>query len=122
VSLSLATPAPAAATEYYPALFGTDEQQHDGVGPFKKWATVVDRYRQEAVRGAEPCESGIVKSCDVKDWRAFLGSLAGRDIATQLAAVNDFINNHSYRTDPVNWRVEDYWAIPSEFLTRDGDC
>lgn len=41
----------------------------------------------------------------------------------QLRTVNDFYNQVSYRSDRKNYKLDDYWATPLEFLGRDsGDC
>ncbi|MDR2574626.1 MAG: transglutaminase-like cysteine peptidase [Desulfovibrio sp.] len=39
-----------------------------------------------------------------------------------LRFVTKFWNSWPYKEDIVNWGVEDYWAIPAEFLERSGDC
>ena len=39
-----------------------------------------------------------------------------------LRYVNSFWNTWPYVEDIVNWKQEDYWAIPAEFLKKSGDC
>jgi predicted transglutaminase-like cysteine proteinase len=39
-----------------------------------------------------------------------------------LQAVNRFANTRDYVIDLDNYSVEDYWAIPREFLSNGGDC
>lgn len=47
----------------------------------------------------------------------------GRTEMPILAEVNRFFNRIPYYTDPVHWRVPDYWATPVEFLgSNGGDC
>lgn len=106
----------------YPPIFGYNEVEKDGLGPFKKWAVVLERYAAERNIETDPCESGLFKRCDLQDWRKFLAGLQGKPLMDKLAEVNDYMNQHRYITDPVNWGVPDYWEIPREFLTRDGDC
>jgi len=49
--------------------------------------------------------------------------LAGKSDLEKLKGVNDFFNRVRFVSDLETWGVEDYWARPSEFLTRDqGDC
>lgn len=41
----------------------------------------------------------------------------------KLDYVNSFFNQIPYYTDPVHWKMEDYWATPFEKLTTNGgDC
>ncbi|SEG27318.1 transglutaminase-like cysteine peptidase [Marinobacterium lutimaris] len=41
----------------------------------------------------------------------------------KVKAVNDFFNQVPYYTDPVHWKMKDYWATPFEKLTTyGGDC
>ncbi|MHC3994644.1 transglutaminase-like cysteine peptidase [Thiomicrolovo sp. ZZH C-3] len=52
-----------------------------------------------------------------------LSDLRGKSEMEKLEGVNDFFNRVRFVSDIQNWGVEDYWARPSEFLTRDqGDC
>jgi predicted transglutaminase-like cysteine proteinase len=53
-----------------------------------------------------------------------MGSLAGRDDAAKLRAVNDFYNQRlAYMEDIDNWGQIDYWASPLESLGKGaGDC
>ena len=46
----------------------------------------------------------------------------GRDRQTQIEEVNTYLNNVSYLTDPINYGVADYLAVPREHLSRQGDC
>ena len=39
-----------------------------------------------------------------------------------LRYVNSFWNTWPYVEDIVNWKQEDYWEIPAEFLKKSGDC
>jgi predicted transglutaminase-like cysteine proteinase len=39
-----------------------------------------------------------------------------------LQAVNRFANTRDYVLDLDNYGVEDYWAVPREFLGNGGDC
>ncbi len=47
----------------------------------------------------------------------------GQSEREQLRIINDFYNRVTYRSDLKNYKVNDYWATPMEFLGRDrGDC
>jgi len=53
-----------------------------------------------------------------------MASVAGRDDAAKIRAVNDFYNQRlAYREDIDNWGQVDYWASPLEALGKGaGDC
>ena len=52
----------------------------------------------------------IIESKDDNDWQ-------------KLNKVNQFFNRINFIADKTQWGVEDYWASPLEFLTRNaGDC
>ncbi|MCW8835244.1 MAG: transglutaminase-like cysteine peptidase [Rhodospirillales bacterium] len=51
-----------------------------------------------------------------------MNSLKGKDREAQIAAVNTYMNEAKYITDPINWGVKDYWATPGEFMAKFGDC
>jgi len=52
-----------------------------------------------------------------------IASSRDKSDAEKLKAVNDFYNRVPYASDMQTWGVQDYWARPSELLTRDrGDC
>lgn len=59
-------------------------------------------------------------------WQRFIGILSEqreRDDLTLLRRVNDYMNVTPYLADTTQWRVEDYWATPAEFLgSFGGDC
>jgi predicted transglutaminase-like cysteine proteinase len=106
----------------YPPLFGSQETEANTVSMFPKWGGAVQRFFDEKRLADEPCTSTIFNRCHLQEWLAFLATLRGKAPREQLTAVNDYLNKASYITDPVNWRVADYWSAPLEFLSKDGDC
>lgn len=67
----------------------------------------------------------------LEGWKDFVRSSAGRVEQApggpggpgQLGPVNGFFNGLPSIEDSVQWRVEDYWATPAEFLSSSGgDC
>jgi predicted transglutaminase-like cysteine proteinase len=106
----------------YPPLFGSLETEANTVSLFPKWEGAVKRFFDESRLADEPCTSTVFNRCHLREWLAFLATLRGKAPTAQLEAVNDYLNKASYITDPVNWRVADYWSAPLEFLTKDGDC
>jgi len=123
--LAAATPAARAAItapDGYPPLFGSQETQADTVQMFPKWEGATKHFFDEKRLADEPCTSTVFNRCHMQDWLAFLAKQRGREPMAQLEAVNDYMNKAPYITDPVNWRIADYWSSPLEFLTKDGDC
>ncbi|MGE4310886.1 transglutaminase-like cysteine peptidase [Desulfovibrio sp.] len=55
-------------------------------------------------------------------WDGFKEKVQGKSTMDLLRHVNSFWNTWPYKEDIVNWGVEDYWAIPAEFLKKSGDC
>ena len=55
-------------------------------------------------------------------WDGFKDKVQGKSPMDLLRHVNSFWNTWPYKEDIVNWGVEDYWAIPAEFLKKSGDC
>ncbi|MFZ2207557.1 MAG: transglutaminase-like cysteine peptidase [Porticoccaceae bacterium] len=56
-------------------------------------------------------------------WREIIANGLDADALDQLREVNDFFNGARFVTDQEVYGVPDYWATPTEFITRDaGDC
>ncbi|WP_291441329.1 transglutaminase-like cysteine peptidase [Desulfovibrio sp.] len=55
-------------------------------------------------------------------WDSFKKNAQGKNTMELLRYVNSFWNTWPYKEDLANWGVEDYWAIPAEFLKKSGDC
>ena len=55
-------------------------------------------------------------------WNSFKEGAKGKTGLDLLRYVHTFWNKFPYREDMLNWGVEDYWAIPDEYLKKSGDC
>ncbi|MDA1100291.1 MAG: transglutaminase-like cysteine peptidase [Proteobacteria bacterium] len=119
--LALTSGRPATAGSL-PALFDTAETRVDNHRPFPKWTGMLERYFADA--GAKPgiCTSRLYNRCHAKRWAELIDQLKGRDLASQLDAVNTYMNQARYTVDSINWGVRDYWATPGQFLAKYGDC
>lgn len=105
-----------------PDVFNSRAIRSANLKPFPKWRGTLERYFKE-VRGPQPpCQPGLFTTCHLQDWSAFLQSLAGLPPEEKMRRVNSYHNKARYILDVVNWRVEDYWATPLQFLDRNGDC
>ena len=67
---------------------------------------------------------GSTAVANAKALQQVMASVAGRDDAAKLKAVNDFYNQRlAYMEDIDNWGQLDYWASPLESLGKGaGDC
>jgi predicted transglutaminase-like cysteine proteinase len=67
---------------------------------------------------------GPTSVANARALQQVMASVAGRDDAAKLKAVNDFYNQRlAYMEDIDNWGVQDYWASPLEALGKGaGDC
>ncbi|HUN49690.1 MAG TPA: transglutaminase-like cysteine peptidase [Candidatus Sulfotelmatobacter sp.] len=103
-------------------IFGAVEIRHDGIKPFPKWIGALAKYEQEKIRYATQCLVTRFSPCHWKEWHDLLDRLRGQPRATQLDAVNRYMNRQPYVLDMVNWGVPDYWESPGEFFLRNGNC
>ncbi|MDT8403611.1 transglutaminase-like cysteine peptidase [Sulfuriflexus sp.] len=88
---------------------------------FPQWLSVLERYvRKESIEGN--CDSKRFNRCHLNEWLVYLQSLKGMDTVDQLKRINLYANKKDYILDIDNYGLEDYWAIPEEFLRRGGDC
>ena len=56
-------------------------------------------------------------------WQKLMASPRDRSDGEKLRQVNDFFNQLPFISDQEHWRVNDYWATPTEMLaTNGGDC
>ena len=121
--LALASVGPAAADAPLPSgLFGSQEIRAEGLLQFPKWTGVLARHHDSRGLISGLCSRSQFGKCDQQSWAEFLASLKGQPPRAQIEAVNTAMNRARYVLDRVNWGVEDYWATPSEFFWKDGDC
>ncbi len=95
-------------------IFGTQEIKSNNISNFKKWTSVMSRFKQELASG---------KAAGMKTWNTFLASMQDKSRAEKIKGVNDFFNAIRYVEDIDNYGKTDYWATPLEFISRGkGDC
>lgn len=59
----------------------------------------------------------------VKDYVRFLNTLGDLNTSVQIEKVNTYLNRLVSQYDAYNYKNEDYWATPFEFLSHGGgDC
>ena len=106
----------------FPAkLFGYSQHAQTDEQPFGQWIQALERHIQSDTEEGE-CEETRFNRCHLRDWQSFLSGIRNQSRDQQLNAVNHYANQKPYVLDIDNYGVEDYWAIPREFLYNNGDC
>jgi predicted transglutaminase-like cysteine proteinase len=113
---------PAAHATTFPArLFGYGQTEQPDTEVFGQWIQVLERHLLlDTVEG--DCAEPTLNRCHLRNWLAFLEGLRGLGRDQQLDAVNHYANHKEYILDIDNYGIEDYWAVPREFLYNNGDC
>lgn len=96
-------------------LFGTLEMRSK-IGNMPKWTSVLEKERKNPGYVAQRQFPGQGMWKDIKAKLSRLSPLE------QAKAVNVLINRWPYRTDMDVWGLMDYWASPTEFFRKSGDC
>ncbi len=98
-----------------PKIFGSIEFKGSMKG-LKQWLSVKDRHYKDDI---------LVKGSKLNHgttWDSLMAKLEGKSTLDQLKIVNNFWNQWPYKQDPALYKSPDYWATPSEFKKRSGDC
>ena len=113
----------AAAKRSNPAhLFGSTEIKSSNLKPFPKWTGTLKRYFAEKKLADTPCTSTVFNKCHLKDWQKLIDGVRHMSRRDQMMLINNYLNKAKYILDLINYRVEDYWATPLQFFSKDGDC
>jgi len=72
---------------------------------------------EKVMKKAERKYSGMVVSRYLT-YNKLLKQAEHANLNHKLDLVNDFFNSISYKSDLTNWKRDDYWATPLEFLAR----
>ncbi len=116
----ITAPGQAALSPKEPAVFNSYAQA--GL-ELPKWRSIVRRLKRERAVFIGCRENpASCPSEKVADWVRRLEKMRKLDRKSQVALVNRIANKSPYITDDVNYGQSDYWATPSEFLARSGDC
>ena len=87
---------------------------------FPKWERVRDlEASNPSFAGNGPTMPDAMKAAT---WQRLRETLPGENTLEKLEAVNAFFNQWAYVRDSALWGVEDYWAVPREFILWSGDC
>jgi len=121
----LALPAAAAGSTSAAAisagLFGSVELAQADIGAFPQWVRALDRHLKDTLADGD-CGEPRLNRCHLADWLRFLDTLRDLPVRQQLEQVNQYANSRHYILDIDQYGIEDYWAVPREFLPLGGDC
>ena len=112
-----------AITSNAPGAFGFVERQAGAAERLPQWRNMFERMRADhaefsaCVANQQRCATPQAQS-----WRQMFLAASGQPQLEQLRVVNAFFNRLPYRADDENYGTSEYWASPSEFLKRSGDC
>ncbi len=112
---------PAAAGGFPADLFGYRQKPRTDIGVFPQWVRALERHLADDLRDGD-CRGGRLNTCYMRDWQSFLNDIRGLPPMEQVRRINGYANNKDYVLDLDNYGLEDYWAIPREFLFNGGDC
>ncbi len=112
---------PVTARAFPTNLFGYRQQSQPGVAAFPQWLRALERQLRDDLRDGD-CSERRINRCHMTQWLAFLARIRPLSAQQQLREINRYANEKDYVLDIDNYGVEDYWAIPREFLGNGGDC
>lgn len=102
-------------------LFGYRQAPQNEIGTFPQWVSALERHLLDDLTEGD-CTSRQLNSCHLERWLAFLASIRSLPRAAQIERVNRYANEKDYVLDMENYALEDYWAVPRQFLYNGGDC
>jgi predicted transglutaminase-like cysteine proteinase len=104
-------------------LFGTMEFQAASLRALPQWNRVLEKMRTEKGQLlACAREPGRCSNATLRSFRDGVAPAAGLGRRQQVETVNRYFNRWPYKLDQEIYGVSEYWATPSEFLSKSGDC
>jgi predicted transglutaminase-like cysteine proteinase len=85
----------------------------------------IQNWRQMLARWADgkDCDND---TCSSANWAAMVANVkATGDVMAQMKKANSLINDpsqHLSKEDSANWKTDEYWKTPYEFLKKSGDA
>lgn len=105
------------------ALFGSSEFKARSLMALPQWRGVLAKVKSEKAAfqrcevSAEDCKTPAQRS-----WSRLVAETRTLSKREKLNRVNAFINRWPYKRDSELHGRREYWASPSEFMARSGDC
>lgn len=119
----LCVPSSSNAAKAKPSFFNSKETESTNLKPFKKWNDALYRFSKEkAAQAKGGCKSTKLTKCHYNNWMTYIGKQKGKDKLTLIKEINARMNKAKYISDSNNWGQKDFWATPSEFMAKFGDC
>jgi len=87
-----------------PKLFGSREVASRDISAFTKWTDILGKLDRVSFAPEK------------------VNRFKGMSLNGKVAAVNEYVNQFRYIEDKNNFGKSDYWATPTEFFARGGDC
>lgn len=104
-------------------LFGTREFTGASLQALPQWRRILDSMAEEsAAMTACTADSANCTTAALRSWRELQLHASGRTRKDQLQVVNQFFNRWPYKSDAQAFGRREYWASPSAFMSRSGDC
>ena len=79
----------------------------------KRWQSILDNQISDTYNS---------KVSNVKIWQEFIHSIQDKTKLRQMMMVNQWFKQFPHKQDNWVYKESDYWASPTEFLTKGGDC
>jgi len=117
----LCSAAHASSTTFPDNLFGYRQTLQSDTAIFGQWVQALERHILIDIPEGD-CTSATLNRCHLRNWLTFLAGLKDLPPDRQLDEVNRYANRKPYVLDIDNYGIEDYWAVPREFLYNNGDC
>lgn len=99
------------------------EIEGHGLAAVSQWNRVLGQVSRQSEAFARcAADETQCTSRGMRYWLQILAFAADLGRKEQLRAINGFFNRWPYRSDREVYSIGEYWATPSEFLARSGDC
>ncbi len=105
------------------SIFQSFEFDGRGLTTVSQWNRVLGQMSKQSEALARcAADENQCASREMRYWLQILTAAADLGRKEQLQAINRFFNRWPYKTDREIYRISEYWATPSEFMARSGDC
>ena len=105
------------------ALFGTMEFTSTSLEALPQWRRILDGMVEESSAMVDcTADSARCSSPALRSWRELQRHAMNRGVMEKLHAVNQFFNRWPYKSDAEAFGRREYWASPTTFMSRSGDC
>jgi predicted transglutaminase-like cysteine proteinase len=105
------------------ALFGTLEFTGSSLQALPQWRRILDAMAQESSDMVRcTADSAKCTSPALRSWRELQLQAQSQGRMDKLHIINQFFNRWPYKSDAEAFGRREYWASPTTFMSRSGDC